>query len=61
MKLGCRQAISPSPLNMRGDFFIFPPFFKGPGARVTGSYNFSPIYTITNSNASATSTGEIAN
>ena len=59
MKLECRRGISPTPLNMRGIFSSFPPFFKGPGAGVTGSYNFSPIYTLTNSNASATSTGKL--
>jgi len=44
---------------MRGIFSSFPPFFKGLGAGVTGSYNFSPIYTLTNSKASATSTGKL--
>ncbi|GAH18137.1 unnamed protein product [marine sediment metagenome] len=32
MKLECRRAISPTPLNMRGDFSSFSPFFKSPGA-----------------------------
>jgi hypothetical protein len=60
MKLECRRGISPTPLNMRGTFSSFPPFFKGSGAGVTDSlrfYNFGHIYTLTNSNTSTTSTG----
>ena len=34
MKLECRQAISPTPLNMRGISSSFSPFFKSPGAGV---------------------------
>jgi len=37
MKLESRQAISPTPLDMRGIFSFFPPFFKGPGAGVADS------------------------
>lgn len=37
MKLECRQAISPTPLDMRGIFSSFSLFLKNPGAGVTGS------------------------
>jgi len=46
-----------------GGFSSFPPLSKSPGAGVTDSLgssfynNFSHIYTLTNSNASATSSG----
>jgi len=36
LKLECRRAISPTPLNLRGIFSSFPPFFRGLGAGVTG-------------------------
>ncbi|MBA7653095.1 hypothetical protein ES703_60937 [subsurface metagenome] len=32
MKLECRQAINPTPLDMRGISSSFSPFFKSPGA-----------------------------
>ena len=32
MKLECRQAISPTPLDMRGIFSFLSPLFKSPGA-----------------------------
>ena len=37
MKLECRRGISPTPLDMRGISSSFSPFFKSPGAGVTGS------------------------
>ena len=37
MKLECRRGISPTLLHMWGIFSSFTPFFKSPGAGVTGS------------------------
>lgn len=37
LELECRGAISPTPLNLRGIFPSFPPFFKSPGAGVAGT------------------------
>ena len=34
MKLECRRVLSPTPLNMRGDFFIFFSFFASAGGVV---------------------------
>jgi len=61
MKLESR--VSSTPLDMRGIFSSFPPFFKSPGAGMTDSPGSitSAIFILTNSNASATSTGEIDN
>lgn len=36
LKLECRRVVSPTPLNLRGIFSSFPPFFRGLGAGVTG-------------------------
>ena len=52
MKQQCRQVISPTPLDMRGIFSSFLPFFKGPGAGVAGSPSsttsaiFMPLLTV---------------
>jgi hypothetical protein len=36
LKLECRRAVSPTPLNVRGIFLSFPPFFRDLGAGVAG-------------------------
>jgi len=41
MKLECRRGISPTPLDMRGIFSFFSPFFKSPGA---GRLAFPPVH-----------------
>ena len=46
MKLECRRAISPTPLNMWGDFSSFSSFFKSPGAGVTGTLSVRIISAI---------------
>jgi len=64
MKLECRRVSSPTPLDMRGIFSSFPPFFRSLGAGVAGtlpvriiSAIFIPLLTA----MLGTSTGEIDN
>ena len=63
MKLECRRGISPAPLDMRGVFSSFSPFFKSPGAGVTGSPGsiISAIFIPLLIWCQCTSTGEIDN